>query len=222
MSKEERQDFEQRLQNDAEFKTLVDDIQTLLLGVETQALKEKLNDYHKELPIQMETKKETFKLRQYNFMKIAAAAVFVIAVGCFWFLNGSSNERLYDDYFTADPGLPTTMSSTDNYEFFDAMVNYKQGDYKKAISKWEVLEEKAPDNDTINYFLGVAYLADKNEAQAISYLNKTVNASKSVFMEDAHYYLGLAYLKSDQIEKAKQSFQKSSSEKSKDIINELK
>lgn len=222
MPTEERTAFKERLQQDAAFKTQVQDIKLLLCGVEEQALKEKLDEFHDEMPIRMETQKKASKVRQFQFMKIAAAAVIVIAAGCFWFLNGSSNERLYDNYFKPDPGLPTTMSSSDNFAFFDAMVNYKQGDYKTAIKKWEKLEQIAPKNDTITYFLGVANLADKNTSEAIDYLNRTVDVSKSVFREDAYYYLGLAYLKSDNIEEATQAFQKSQSENSKEILKDLK
>ncbi len=222
MPQDERKTFEQRLENDAEFNTLVNDIQSFLYGIEQQALKEKLEEFHEEIPIRMDTEQKASKVRQFQFMKIAAAAVIVIAVGCFWFLNGSSNERLYDNYFKPDPGLPTTMSSTDNYVFFDAMVNYKQGDYKKAISKWEVLQNKAPQNDTINYFIGVAYLADKNVDKAIPYLNKTISTSNSVFIDDAYYYLGLAYLKNDHIEQAKAAFKKSKYENSREILKALK
>ena len=113
------------------------------------------------------------------------------------------------------------MSSSNNFPFYDAMVNYKQGEYAIAISKWEKIEQKSPDNDTINYFLGVAYLAHQNVEKAVPYLSKTINNSNSVFLEDAYFYLGLAYLKSDKKEKAKQAFQKSKSEKSQEILKRL-
>ena len=102
------------------------------------------------------------------------------------------------------------------------MVNYKQGDYKSAISKWTALEQKSPDNDTLQYFLGVAHLAENNTQKAIPYLNKTVNNTKSVFFEDATFYLGLAYLKEDNIRLAKETLAKSKSKKNKTVLDALK
>lgn len=223
MAQEERARFEEQLHNDPAFKRLVEDIRTTLLGIETQALKERLDEFHEAIPKHSSSEKSNGrpKLRFLSFTKIAIAAGIIIALGMFWVFSGSSNDKLYSKYFTPDPGLPTTMGASDNFAFYDAMVNYKQADYPTAISKWEKLEQKSPDNDTINYFLGVAYLADKNAKKAVPYLKKTINYVDSVFLDDAYYYLGLAYLKSDKIEEARQVFEKSKSDKSLEILKKL-
>lgn len=221
MSQEEQQAFEQRLQNDAQFKILVNDIESFLFGIEQQALKEKLDEFHKELPMQPETEATDSKARSLHWRKIAAAVVVIIASASFWFFNGSSNDRLYDNYFKPDPGLPTTMSSSDNFAFYDAMVNYKQKDYKKAIRKWEVLSAKAPQNDTINYFLGSAYLADDMEDTSITYLEKVIASENSAFKNEAYYYLGLAYLKKEDLVSAKKQFNLSTMENAKLILAKL-
>jgi hypothetical protein len=161
MPADERKTFEAQLQSDTDFKAQVADIKTLLLGIETQALKEQLDIFHNELPKTSTIIKPEPKVHFLNLKKIAIAAILIVSLGAFWWFSGSTNSKLYANYFTPDPGLPTTMGTTDNYAFFDAMVNYKQGDYKTAISKWKKLELNEPKNDTINYFLGVAYLADK-------------------------------------------------------------
>lgn len=221
MARQERTHFEEQLHKDAAFKTLVEDLRITVLGIETQALKEQMEDYHKEVPTHNPLVTPTTKVRFLSFSKLAIAAGILITLGVFWFLSGSTNDRLYAKYFIPDPGLPTTMSASDNFAFYDAMVNYKQGDYHTAIAKWQKLEQKAPENDTLNYFLGVAYLADKNVEKAVPYLNKTTNNPESVFLEDAYYYLGLAYLKSDKVEEASQAFQKSKSDKSREILKKL-
>lgn len=221
MAQKERIAFEERLNNDVDFKSVIEDIRIILLGIETQTLKERMDEFHQEIPETRSMENSPSKTPFLNFTKLAIAAGIIIALGLFWFLSYSSNDRLYSKHFKPDPGLPTTMSSSDNFVFYDAMVNYKQGDYKTAISKWERLNEKSPGNDTINYFLGVAYLADKNADAAVSYLNKSLNNAESVFLEDAYYYLGLAYLKTDKTDEARQVFQKSKSEKSREILKEL-
>jgi len=216
---EELQEFETRLQNDSEFRTQVTDIKTLLFGIEAQSLKEKLDDFHDELIEAPSSKTVPIKFMPYR--KIAIAAVLVIALGSLWFLSGNSNEKIYAKYFSPDPGLPTMMSETSNFEFYDAMVNYKQGEYTKAIEKWKPLLVNAPKNDTLNYFIGMAQLASKHEKKAIEYFEVVTNLDSSNFKNEAYYYLGLAYLKTDNIELAKKNLTFSTVDNSKKILLEL-
>ena len=222
MSKDERTTFEAKLDQDTAFKTQVEDIKAILCGIQEQSLKEQLDEFHKELPLQKDLKKSDSKARHFKFRNIAAAVIIIFASATFWMINKPSNERLYDSYFKPDPGLPTTMSTSNNFAFYDAMVNYKQGDYKKAIGKWEVLHAKSPENDTINYFLGVAHLANKSEDKAIEYLKQVTDNDHDAFKNDAHYYLGLAFLKDKNIMEAKKNLEMSSVEEAKTVLSKIK
>ena len=113
------------------------------------------------------------------------------------------------------------MSSNTNFEFYDAMVNYKQGDYKVAIKKWTALLENNAVNDTLNYFLGMAYLANKNEKVAIPLFKTVTKNRNSYFKNDAYYYLGLAYLKSGNVQLAKKNLTFSTLDNSKSLLSEL-
>lgn len=214
--------FEKRLNEENGFKSKVDDIKTVLTGIETQALKEQLDVFHKAIPqISNGNVSTESKVRHLYWKRIAIAAALVIAAGSFWFISGNSNERLYAKYFTPDPGLPTTMSSSDNYAFYEAMVDYKQGKYNTAISKWEILQNSKPKNDTLNYFIGVAHLANKNEETAISFLEEAIKNNEFQFADDAYFYLGLAYLKEGNLEKAKANFKLSNLENSKVLLSKI-
>ncbi len=217
MNTQESKDFIQLLEVDDDFKIKFEETKTMFLGIEAQALKEQLNEFHEDIP-KIETPS---KVRFLTVRKFAAAAAIIIAIGSIWFFSSSPNERLYAKYFKPDPGLPTTMSSTDEFEFYDAMVNYKYGDYEIAISKWKTLLALKPQNDTLNYFLGVANLANKNEKYAIHYLKKSTSNTEFTFINDAYFYLGLAYLKEGNIELAKKNFDLSSSDKGKEILLKL-
>ncbi|MCX7550803.1 tetratricopeptide repeat protein [Xanthomarina sp. F2636L] len=223
MTFEELAAFEEKLRSNPDFKNQVDDIKTMLLGIETQALKEKLDEFHKELPETNTPIEEPSKIRYLNIKKlIAIAAVFVISLGSYWFFNKESHTNLYSKYYSPDPGLPTTMSSSDNFIFYDAMVNYKRKDYNLAISKWEPLLIKKPENDTLNYFIGSAYLANDKEELAMTYLQKVTQLKENTFKNEAYYYLGLAYLKAKNIELAKKYLNLSTFDNSKEILSKLK
>ena len=223
MEPDELKDFNDYLKIDPEFVAQVEDMKAMLLGIETQSLKEQLNTFHEEITKEKTLKVTSKKVHHLFFSKIAAAAAIIIAIGSIWFFSGSANQKIYTTYFKPDPGLATTMSSTDNFEFYEAMVYYKHKNYNLAIKKWQVLSNKKPDNDTLNYFLGVAYMANKNIEKAIPFLEKTIETTNSNFslLNDAYYYLGLAYLKEGNINLAKKYLSLSNTSNSKDIISEL-
>lgn len=222
MTSQELKDFNQLLELDNDFKIKVEDVKTMLTGIEIQSLKEKLDEFHEDIPQSEIKKPNTNKVRSLNLSKIAIAAALVIAFGSIWFFNTPKNEKLYSNYFKPDPGLPTTMSATNNFDFYDAMVKYKHGDYEEAIDKWKVLQEKKPENDTLNYFLGVAHLANKNVSDAIPFLERSIDAEDNfVFLDDAYLYLGLAYLKEGNMELAKKHLNTSETAVARKIISEL-
>jgi tetratricopeptide (TPR) repeat protein len=222
MDGEELVSFEKRLKKDKILQEQVEEHRILIKGVEEQSFLNKLEEFHTDINA-VKTIAEPSK-KQLSFTKyaIAASIALLIGFGGYWIFNSSnSNQRLYTKYFKPDPGLPTVMGTTDNYDFYAAMVNYKRGDYKLAIEKWEKLLEVKPDNDTLNYFLGVAHLANKNGGKSIDYLEKVIKDQNTSFKEDAYYYLGFAYLKEGNIDLAKESFTHSTLYNSKDILSKL-
>lgn len=222
MTVEEREIFELEFKNNSTLSLHINEQKLMHEAIETQSLKEQLDMFHEDISDFKTLKTDTSKVISFPFRKMIAAAVVVITLGSFWFFNQtSSNKKLYSQYFTADPGLATTMGETSNYAFYDAMVNYKQGDYKTAISKWEVILQNKPKNDTLNYFLGVAHLANNNETSAIEFLNNVTQNSTSNFNNDAYYYLGLAYLKADNVALAKKNLTFSTVDNSKTILSKL-
>lgn len=201
-SAEEKQQIEEEISSNTTFAAKVKDVQHLVLGIEVASLKNTMNQFHEELiPSEATTKKPTHRSRAPWY---AIAAMLIVLLGLFWvFNNKSDSEKLFAKHFTPDPGLPTTMSENSNFKFYDGMVSYKQDDYKTALTKWNLLLKERPQNDTLNYFIGVAYLANGNEQEAIIQLKKLYLSNPNSFKNEAAYYLGLAYLKAEKTEEAK-------------------
>jgi len=133
-----------------------------------------------------------------------AAAIAIILSGSLWILTRpSTNERLYAEHFIADPGLPTPMSATNDFAFHDAMVAYKLGDHAEARSKWAALLQAQPANDTLRYYIASAALGMEDEVAAIPLFDGLTKDTASIFRDKAKWYLFLAYIKNDQVAKAK-------------------
>ncbi len=216
MTVEEEISFNQKLEKDPTLQSQFEEFKTLFFVVEEQGLRMKLDEFHSNFEIQSASKKSNF-----NSYRIAAGVAILLSLGL-WFLNRPShNERLYKEYFSPDPGLPTVMGSNDNYDFYEAMVDYKQGNYEVAIEKWEKLLIEKPSNDTLNYFLGVSHLAKNNTVIAINYLTSVSEMKNSVFYDESNTYLGLAFLKEGKTDDAKIVFSRSNSEKSKTLQSQI-
>lgn len=210
MADQEKSSFEAEMEKDQILAKQTEGLRNLILSSEIHGLQESMDRFHDDLAEDVGKIKKLnapFPLKRYL---IAAAIGILILIGIFSLQNrGSQHEQLFASYFQADPGLITSMSSGNNYEFNKAMVAYKEGKYKEAIGSWEKLYQNNPQNDSLNYFLGAAHLANEEAAKAILYLENLSPLKESRFQEESFWYLGLAYLKSGEIEKAREFISKS-------------
>ena len=147
---------------------------------------------------------------------IAAGIVLVAVVGYFWM---NSNQDLYAKYYEADPGLPTIMGVADNYEFQDAMVDYKMEDYQKAKEKWQKLTERNSSNDTLNYYIAMADLNLNNFEKSAQSLNQI--STKSSFYADALWYQALIAIHEKDYDLAREKLETLDSDRAKILLSDL-
>ncbi|WP_153796983.1 tetratricopeptide repeat protein [Foetidibacter luteolus] len=220
MTTQEQEDFEKKLSEDKTLTDSVNSTRLLILGVQEASLLADIQHFHNTLTQpQQQTPAKVFPLKKW----LAAAAVIIaVAAGAFLLLGKNSNERLFAKYYKADPGLITAMSASDNYTFDRAMIDYKTGDYNAALQAWKTLLPAKPANDTLNYFIGTAYLALDKTGEAITHLQKVAGSYQSYFMQDACWYLGLAWLKRGQVQEAIGWIEKSGHPQKDALLQQLK
>jgi len=178
-----------------------------------------MESFHSE----MQSETPIIKLQsRHIFLKIAVAASLLIGFALmFYYYQTDPYEKLYEAYYSPDPGLPTVMSSTSEYDFYDAMVDYKRENYDLAINKWSALQANSPTNDTLNYFLGMAWMASNKVEKALPYLEEVTKNNASVFHEDARFYTALYHIKNNNLELAKQNLSELNSPKAKKLLEKL-
>jgi len=116
----------------------------------------------------------------------------------------------------------TAMSSKGiDYEFERGMVDFKSGEFQSAVNRWEALLAGNPNSDTLNYFLGTAYLELGYSAQAIQNLHKVSENSQSKFVDDANWYLALAYILEDKKDEARQALIRTNHPLKAELLNQL-
>lgn len=218
MPEEEREIFEARMKEDIELKKLTDEIKLLFVGIQEASLTENLTAFHSGL-----TEKKSATIFKLGTRWMVAASLFIIASVATWLLltSDSDNEKLYSKYYQPDPGLMTAMGTTDNYPFEQGMVNYKSGEYKKALDSWSPLLVKNPSSDTLQYFIGVANHALGNDAAARQHIEIIVKDSTNSFYHDACWYLGLLLLKQGEMQAAKTYIEKSGHPQKTELLNAI-
>ncbi len=117
MSVQEQQSFEANLIDNLDLQKAFNEFKALFETVEEVGLRKKLENFHN-------TVEEKTPVRSLNPLKnrfnypVAASIVILISIGGFWWINRpSSNERLFNEYYKQDPGLPTVMGNNDNYDW---------------------------------------------------------------------------------------------------------
>lgn len=202
MTAEEKVAFEARLDNEPDLRNEKDTIADLILGVESFGLKGKLEGRK----IGSETSGKVVEMKSkpiFTIRKLAVAASVAAIFFCgWWFLQPNVNEeaQLFSDAFFTDPGLPTRMSETENYNFYDAMVDYKMEKYEVALEKWDNVKEGIG-ADTLQFYQGMAQLNLGKNEDAISTLSKVPQSSD--FKNLADWYLVSLYIKTGQFTEAK-------------------
>lgn len=208
LDQDELRQFHKQMEEDIDFRTLVMNQKQEMEVVEEYNLRQSMETYHKEISEEGRFKK--FSPKSWAI----AASILLLASFSLWTIynkdTSSDAQKIFSDNFKPDPGLPTTMGKTTDYEFYLGMVSYKQKKYAEAISQWEPLYAAAPQNDTITYFLGVAHLAIGDTHQAEKYLEISSGKKDVAFKEESDYYLALTYLKENKIKEAKELLKLSS------------
>ena len=222
MSAEQQDVFKLRLSQNQQLNDSFEEFKLLFMTIEEEGLRSKLGDFHSVIEEEKPIRQLNPSKNRFNY-SIAASVTILLSVGAIWFFNRHSpNEKLFHKYYTQDPGLPTVMGSNDNYDFYEAMVDYKRGNYNLAIEKWEKLKKKKPTYDTLNYYLGMAHLANGNIISATPVLEESLQTNSDALRSHVNYFLGLCYLKKGDFKNAIVFLEKSDDEKSRALLLELK
>jgi len=80
-----------------------------------------------------------------------------------------------------------------------AMLRYSSGDYAGATAGLLVAEKADPGNSAAAFFLGICYLMQSRNDEAIAALKATIALGDSPELEEAHFYLAKAWLRKQDV-----------------------
>ncbi len=164
---------------------------------------------------EIKTKKSRFpELKTSSFRWLVAAAsiaVIIIGANIVFVLNEKSYEpqELYSMYYKPYDSYASVRSGNINTDdiFFQALLKYEKQEFDETISLLNKIIEVDNMNIASMFYLGVSYIETGRYADAFNSFTKIVDHGDNLFIEQADWYLGLTFLRSDEQEKAIKQFQ---------------
>lgn len=208
LSHEERILFDKLLQNDQEFKdefVFQKELKQSIAHQQRETIKKTLKGFEDKL-----SKKKVFSLKNWL---AAASVILIFSLGYFAFnkYNSFQPEKLFVSNFAPYENVvrPTVRSSNGESIESKAFSAYDSGLYYKAINLFNSVENK--DADYIRFYKAMSFLALKKNQEAIDLLLPLATTpdafgSKFKWHAKANWYLGLAYLNNQEIDRAISQF----------------
>lgn len=199
-----REKFEERLQNDAEFKAKYEELNPILEALEDIDVEEKLKviiarkkDNEREI-VSLTQEKKTTSLPIQRITNYALAASIMILIGIFWH-DFTMNSRAYGKFYEPETdGIRGNEAA--NCPAKTTLNLYYQRNYKALLD----LLEKQPITPCNEYYKGLCYMEMKDFLKAILSFTETIKTPEQSTKQRAEWYLGLAFLKNNEPEKAKE------------------
>jgi len=199
LSEEEKQQFNELLSNDSEFKAEFEFQMKAKIAV---ALSER-----KKMKNQLKEIENSRKQKSNNktWLSIAASIVVILSLGFIFFWNSSAkNDNLYADFYETFPNIeaPTTRGENTLNIKSEAFFAYDSKNYKKAIELFTEIY-KIEKTDYAIFYIGLSEMELNEHKKAIATFSLFKGDSNNNFYFYIKWYKALCYLKENDIKNSK-------------------
>jgi tetratricopeptide (TPR) repeat protein len=132
------------------------------------------------------------------YIPIAVAACLLVFFGLFLFRGG-------DQALSELPVMQSEIvrGEDGNMDYEDAVAAFNHGKYREARAILEALIVQEPTVVQYQYYAALTYIGDENWKEAVATLTPLAEGV-SIYVDEARYYMALAYWKSGENTKAKE------------------
>jgi len=218
LSPEAQKEFDHLMATDPEFaKDVVfqENIKVAIKKEEQEQLKEELKSFE-----------STLENPRKNYVKwfVAASIIALLALPSIWYFGNSTidTNTLFADNFSPYRNVvhPIVRGETSNDIKTKAFTAYETKNYNEALNYFNQIIKNNSDKTILFYKANVLLQLGKTD-EAITILQQTLKTSDSL-TNKSHWYLALAYIKNNNLDKAKQSLKTLSNSTFKtDAVNTL-
>jgi tetratricopeptide (TPR) repeat protein len=150
----------------------------------------------------------TSKRSLYILGGMAASLVALMIIWLTSTRNSTTSSDLYAEYYQPaeiNMSFRTAEDIVDG-DLRSAMLFYENKQYEKAISLFEKILGADQSRIGLNLYSGISYMEINEYAEANKNFKKILDHKANAFIESAQWYLGLCYLKTSDVDKAKEIF----------------
>lgn len=144
-----------------------------------------------------------------RYATLAAAALIGAFLIIRTILPSNDPDRIFNTYYKPFDAISPVTRNINNGEsdpYSSAIGSYKAGDYQRAAAGFSVVLGKDSRGTSSEFFMGLSELALENYPRAVNLLSGVANNSGE-YAKEAKWYLGLAWLKTGNKEKAMECFE---------------
>lgn len=208
LSAEKQKEVEDRLLTDREFAQRVEIFKTLphLVSDESHDFRNELEGIYQKYHQQ---NKASSTVSRRTLLMAASLALLISVIGILiWLLPASlTSQEMYATHFTVPADNITVRNDQEIAPALQsAMESYNEQAYTDAVAKFENILQNDPDNAHVLFYSGASYLILGENDKAVRNLQKVAQTENTAYALTARWYLGLAYLKQDNIAQAREIF----------------
>lgn len=212
MSPEEKIAFETECENNSELRGELElevAMREEILHAGREKLRSILDDEYEKILAEENKKKPARMIWYYGF----AAAATILILFLLWISFGPETqeplftEEFFAQYYQTPKIVDNFMGEANQDTKEEAIAKYEEGDFERAEELFLELMKENPQNDTLNFYVSIIELEKGNVSSAIERLSSFDFKSPRI-QDQSEFYLGFAYLKMGEREKAIQIFEK--------------
>ncbi|MEN8186312.1 MAG: CDC27 family protein [Bacteroidota bacterium] len=208
LTEKEQALFDDLLKNNQNFQdefNFQKDLKKVITVNQRESLKSTLQGFEKKL--------RKTRVIQLKHWAAAASVILILGLGYLIFQTSfnNSSEKIYADYFEPYRNIIHPVVRGERADTIEAIAfaAYENGKYYKAINLFNSVENT--DADYIKFYEAMCYLKLNKIQEAIDLLlpiatSSNMEESRFNFKQKANWYLGLAYLKNGERNKAISQF----------------
>jgi tetratricopeptide (TPR) repeat protein len=139
-----------------------------------------------------------------------------------------NNDRIYKEFYTKYPSLSISRSEVKNKNLInETLLSINNNDYTSALKNIQIIINSGKNDNVIiaHFYKGVILQEKGKYKEAIKEYEQVIKNEDNLFIEQAHWYIGLCYLKDHNKNKAIEYFNKLSNStyknKSQEILSKI-
>lgn len=143
---------------------------------------------------------------KHSAFKYAAVIAGFILIGSLALFNtrNLSNDEIFNKYYKSYEAVSTSRSqqTITNTDYSTALEYYNIHDYENAARFFAKVVNNDPGNMESTMLYGASNFEEKNYPIAEQSFTKVINNNNNLYIEEAHWYLALCYIQTNEQSKA--------------------